>query len=164
MEKKLGKCRLNCWQKENWPDTYCSQHHLKTPNPYSTISKPFYFSLPYCLVVPFLTLRWLASKSIQPILDITRKAEIITKDNLNERLPTLKYKDEINSLSVSINHLLERVEKGVLREKQFTSDASHELRTPLAILKGNFEVLIRKPRTPEEYIAKIREGIIIIDS
>lgn len=122
-----------------------------------------FFLYPIVLLFLFLTLRWLASKSIQPIIDITRKAEIITKDNLNERLPTLKYKDEINSLSVSINHLLERVEKGVSREKQFTSDASHELRTPLAILKGNFEVLIRKPRTPEEYIAKIREGIIIID-
>lgn len=118
---------------------------------------------PIVLLFLFLTLRWLASKSIQPIIDITKKAEIITKDNLNERLPTLKYKDEINSLSVSINHLLERVEKGVLREKQFTSDASHELRTPLAVLKGNFEVLIRKPRTQEEYISKIKDGILIID-
>ncbi|EPR65039.1 periplasmic sensor signal transduction histidine kinase [Cyclobacterium qasimii M12-11B] len=111
----------------------------------------------------FLTLRRLASRSIQPIIDITKKAEIITKDNLNERLPSSRYKDEINSLSVSINHLLERVEKGVLREKQFTSDASHELRTPLAILKGNFEVLIRKPRPQEEYVEKIKDGIVIID-
>lgn len=118
---------------------------------------------PIVLLFLFLTLRRLASKSIQPIIEITKKAEIITKDNLNERLPALKYKDEINSLSVSINHLLERVEKGVLREKQFTSDASHELRTPLAILKGNFEVLIRKPRTQEEYIAKVKDGILIID-
>jgi signal transduction histidine kinase len=118
---------------------------------------------PIVLLFLFLTLRWLASKSIQPIIDITKKAEIITKDNLNERLPSLKYKDEINSLSVSINHLLERIEKGVLREKQFTSDASHELRTPLAVLKGNFEVLIRKPRTQEAYISKIKDGILIID-
>ncbi|WP_161625632.1 sensor histidine kinase [Cyclobacterium qasimii] len=108
-------------------------------------------------------MRRLASRSIQPIIDITKKAEIITKDNLNERLPSSRYKDEINSLSVSINHLLERVEKGVLREKQFTSDASHELRTPLAILKGNFEVLIRKPRPQEEYVEKIKDGIVIID-
>lgn len=115
------------------------------------------------LLFLFLTLRRLASRSIQPIIDITKKAEIITKDNLNERLPSSRYKDEINSLSVSINHLLERVEKGVLREKQFTSDASHELRTPLAILKGNFEVLIRKPRPQEEYVEKIKDGIVIID-
>jgi len=118
---------------------------------------------PVVLLFLFLTLRWLASKSIQPIIDITRKAEIITKDNLNERLPSLRYKDEINSLSVSINHLLERIERGVLREKQFTSDASHELRTPLAILKGNFEVLIRKPRPQEAYVEKIKNGIVIID-
>ncbi|MBP6558225.1 MAG: HAMP domain-containing histidine kinase, partial [Flavobacterium sp.] len=41
------------------------------------------------------------------------------------------------------------------REKQFTSDASHELRTPLAVIKGTLEVLVRKPRNPEEYKEKI---------
>lgn len=122
-----------------------------------------FFLYPVVLLFLFLTLRWLASKSIQPIIDITRKAEIITKDNLNERLPPTRYKDEINSLSISINHLLERIEKSVRREQQFTSDASHELRTPLAILKGNFEVLIRKPRQQEEYIEKIKNGIGLID-
>tara|TARA_R110001592_G_scaffold321962_1_gene600736 strand:- start:29996 stop:31345 length:1350 start_codon:yes stop_codon:yes gene_type:complete len=129
----------------------------------SNLSTILFILYPVVLLFLFLTLRRLASRSIQPIIDITQKAEIITKDNLNERLPSSKYKDEINSLSVSINHLLERVEKGVLREKQFTSDASHELRTPLAILKGNFEVLIRKPRPQEEYVEKIKDGIVIID-
>ncbi|GEO20852.1 sensor histidine kinase [Cyclobacterium qasimii] len=129
----------------------------------SNLSTILFILYPVVLLFLFLTLRRLASRSIQPIIDITKKAEIITKDNLNERLPSSRYKDEINSLSVSINHLLERVEKGVLREKQFTSDASHELRTPLAILKGNFEVLIRKPRPQEEYVEKIKDGIVIID-
>jgi signal transduction histidine kinase len=49
------------------------------------------------------------------------------------------------------------------REKAFTSYASHELRTPLAVIKGSLEVLIRKPRTEEEYRRKITESIQIVD-
>jgi signal transduction histidine kinase len=71
--------------------------------------------------------------------------------------------DEIKELAVSINDLLERLEAAMKREQQFTSDASHELRTPLSVLKGNFEVLIRKPREQEEYIAKVRYGLEEID-
>jgi signal transduction histidine kinase len=62
-------------------------------------------------------------------------------------------------LSKTINDLLDRIENAVEREKQFTSDASHELRTPLTVLKGTLEVLIRKPRTQEEYEDKIKYGI-----
>ena len=55
-----------------------------------------------------------------------------------------KNKDELYTLSKTINNLLDRIENAIEREKQFTSDASHELRTPLAVIKGTLEVLIRK--------------------
>lgn len=118
---------------------------------------------PLILFSLYLTLRYLAGRSIQPILYITGKTKEITTKNLNERIKLPKYKDEINDLSVAINELLDRLEKAMEREQQFTSDASHELRTPLAILKGNFEVLIRKPREPEEYIATITSGLKTVD-
>ena len=50
------------------------------------------------------------------------------------------------------------------RERQFTSYASHELRTPLAVIKGSLEVLVRKPRTQEEYEKKIKENIGVVDN
>jgi signal transduction histidine kinase len=66
-------------------------------------------------------------------------------------------------LTRSINKLLSRLEQALLREKQFTSDASHELRTPLAVLRGTLEVLIRKPRTADEYVTKIQTALQSID-
>ncbi len=59
----------------------------------------------------------------------------------------------------SIRPLQEALE----REKSFTDYASHEFRTPLAVLKGSMEVLIRKPRTEEEYRRKIRENLRVVD-
>jgi signal transduction histidine kinase len=49
------------------------------------------------------------------------------------------------------NHLLNRIDAVVRQLRQFVSDASHELRTPLAVLRGENELLLSRPRTPAEY-------------
>jgi signal transduction histidine kinase len=108
-------------------------------------------------------MRYLAGKSIEPIQAIIRKTNQITQSNLNERVPEAGPNDEIGQLTRSINELLQRLESSLNREKQFTSDASHELRTPLSVLRGTLEVLIRKPRTSEEYVEKIKTSLSSID-
>lgn len=118
---------------------------------------------PGILLSLFLTMRYLAGRSIEPIRQIISKTNRITQSNLNERVPEAEPNDEIGQLTRSINELLERLESSLIREKQFTSDASHELRTPLAVLRGTLEVLIRKPRTSEEYVEKITSAFSSID-
>ncbi len=118
---------------------------------------------PGILISLFLTMRYLAGKSIQPIKKIISKTNQITQSNLNERVPVLDQEDEIGQLTRSINDLLNRLEQSIIREKQFTSDASHELRTPLSVMRGTLEVLIRKPRTSEEYVSKIQTALGSID-
>ncbi len=103
--------------------------------------------------------RFLAGRSIIPIQEMTQTITRITKNNLKERVNLPQHRDEMHDLSTNFNALLERIEKAIEREKQFTSDASHELRTPLATLRGTLEVLIRKPRTQAEYEAKVRYSL-----
>lgn len=110
---------------------------------------------PIILIVLFLIARFIAGRSIKPISSIIETSNVITKDNLKSRIPLPQNRDELFTLSKTINNLLDRVENAIEREKQFTSDASHELRTPLAVIKGTLEVLVRKPRNPEEYKEKI---------
>ncbi len=59
---------------------------------------------------------------------------------------------------------LQPLKDALERELSFTSYASHEFRTPLAVLKGSMEVLIRKPRSQEEYVTKIKECIGEVDN
>ncbi len=110
---------------------------------------------PLILLVLFFIARFIAGRSIKPISSIIETSNIITKDNLKSRIPLPQNRDELFTLSKTINNLLDRVENAIEREKQFTSDASHELRTPLAVIKGTLEVLVRKPRNPEQYKEKI---------
>lgn len=120
-------------------------------------------SYPFILLVLFFIARFFAGKSIQPISTIIETSNSITKDNLKTRIQLPQNKDEIYTLAQNINNLLDRIEKAIAREKQFTSDASHELRTPLAVVKGTLEVLVRKPRTNEEYNEKINYCITEVD-
>jgi signal transduction histidine kinase len=118
---------------------------------------------PLILVSLYLSMRYLAGKSIEPLEKISLKTNQITQQNLNERVPETGTNDEIGQLTRAINSLLGRLEQAMQREKQFTSDASHELRTPLAVLRGTLEVLIRKPRSAEEYESKVKTALVSID-
>ncbi len=129
----------------------------------SNLLKILLFFYPAILISIFLTMRYLVGKSIEPIQEITAITNRITQKNLNERVLLTEQNDEIGQLASSINELLSRLEQALTREKQFTSDASHELRTPLAVLRGTLEVLIRKPRTSEEYESKIQTALQSID-
>lgn len=115
------------------------------------------------LILLFFIARFFAGRSIKPINAIITTSKVITKDNLKTRIPLPKTRDELYTLSKTINNLLNRIEDAIEREKQFTSDASHELRTPLTVIKGTLEVLIRKPRDNKEYEEKINYCIKEVD-
>ncbi len=125
----------------------------------TNLRNTLFVSFPLILILLFLIARLIAGRSIKPVTAITETSSNITKDNLKGRIVLPQNKDELYTLSKTINDLLDRIENAVEREKQFTSDASHELRTPLTVLKGTLEVLIRKPRTQAEYEEKIAYSI-----
>ncbi len=119
------------------------------------LKKSLLISYPLVLLGLFIASRIIAGRAIAPIDKVIKTAEKISKENLSDRIEVPERKDELHTLSVTINDLLERLEDVVQREKQFTADASHELRTPLSIIKGTLEVLNRKPREIEQYMEKI---------
>ncbi len=118
---------------------------------------------PFVLVLLFFIAQFIAGRIIKPINSIIIVSDSINNNNLKTRIPLPKNKDELYTLSKTINNLLDRIENTIEREKQFASDASHELRTPLAVIKGTLEVLIRKPRNTEEYQQKVNFCITEVD-
>jgi len=129
----------------------------------ANLRKVLIVSYPVLLIILFFITRYIAGKSITPLIKITNEAQNITKEDLSRRIYPPKNKDEIHKLAQAINGLMNRLEDAVLREKQFTADASHELRTPLSIIKGTLEVLNRKPREVKHYQDKIQYCIKEVD-
>ncbi len=127
------------------------------------LSRVLWISYPLILVLLFFAASFIAGRSIKPIQNITETAKSISRGNLKSRIVLPQNRDELYTLSTTINALLDRIENTIIREKQFTSDASHELRTPLAVLKGTLEVLVRKPREKQEYEEKVKFCISEVD-
>lgn len=120
-------------------------------------------AFPAALAILFVFTRYTAGRSIQPVLTVIETASKISNDNMTSRIPVPAVRDELHLLVTTLNELMTRVEHAIEREKRFTADASHELRTPLAVIKGTLEVLIRKPRSADEYIRKISFCIAEMD-
>jgi heavy metal sensor kinase len=89
---------------------------------------------------------WLMRRSLQPVDEITRRAEGITSTNLSERLPVIRTGDELERLSTSLNRMIERLDGAFQHVNRFSADASHELRTPLTILQLELESIAQNYR------------------
>jgi heavy metal sensor kinase len=83
----------------------------------------------------------LVRRALKPVNRIAHKAEEISQHNLSERLPVERSGDELERLSISLNHMIARLEDAIQTSKRFVADASHELRTPLTVLRGELENL-----------------------
>lgn len=131
--------------------------------------------LPIIIAVAILGGYRLVRQSLIPVERMTQGAERITSSNLSERLPNPDTGDEIERLSISLNNMIDRLEKAFHHITQFSADASHELRTPLTIMHCDLETVIQKPRLPEdvrdvlgsalgetERLAKIVDGLLSI--
>src|SRR4030067_2119605 len=106
-------------------------------------------TVPLALMVASLGGQFLAHKALKPVDHITQTERMITSQNLNQRIIPPKVKDEISRLIETLNEMITRLDQSFRQIKQFSSDASHELKTPLTILKGEWEVTLRKERTSQ---------------
>jgi len=94
---------------------------------------------------------WLSGRALAPVDKITRAAQEINSNNLAKRLDVPRSGDELQRLSQTLNHMLDRLEASFNRVTQFTADASHELRTPLALMRTTTEVSLRTSQTIADY-------------
>jgi two-component system, OmpR family, sensor kinase len=86
---------------------------------------------------------WLARKALLPVDRMTSEAEQIGIDRLDERIVVPRAADEIGHLAVTLNAMLDRLERGVADQQRLIGDASHELRTPLAVMRAELDVSLR---------------------
>ncbi len=87
----------------------------------------------------------------RPLLQIADTAQAISDGALSKRIPQDAGHDEIARLKQQLNAMLERLEALMETQRRFTADAAHDLRTPLAVIRGELEIALRKPRSAESY-------------
>ncbi len=102
------------------------------------------------IVFPFGV--WLlAQRALTPLKRMTKAASRISSQDLSQRVPVSKTRDEVGELSVTLNRMLGRLQETLETQRRFTADASHELRTPVTAISGHASYLLRRTHpTPEQ--------------
>ena len=101
------------------------------------------FAGPAALAATALGGWWLARKALLPVERMISQAVDIGIDHLAERIAVPRAQDEIGHLAVTLNAMLDRLERGVDEKHRLIADASHELRTPLAVMGAELDVTLR---------------------
>jgi two-component system OmpR family sensor kinase len=96
----------------------------------------------------------LVRRSLRPLEEVERTAEVIATGDLSRRVPVRRPGSEVGRLASAFNTMVERFESAFRarqrseasarsseeRMRRFVADASHELRTPLTSIRGYAEL------------------------
>jgi heavy metal sensor kinase len=118
-------------------------------------------AVPAGLVVAAIGGWWLARKALLPVGRMTSKAAQIGIDELDARIAVPHPADELAHLAVTLNAMLDRLERGVADRQRFVAHASHDLRTPLAVMRAELDVSLRGPVSGDarEVLESVREEV-----
>jgi heavy metal sensor kinase len=100
-------------------------------------------ALPVALLLTAAGGWWLARRALRPVEQMTRDAERIEVESLDERIADPGTRDEVGHLARTLNAMLARIREAVAQQRRLVDDASHELRTPLAAMRSEVDVSLR---------------------
>ncbi|RJF42498.1 sensor histidine kinase [Actinomyces sp. 2119] len=99
-------------------------------------------------------LAWFAvERLLRPIGQLREATEAIGENDLTSRVP-VRGRDDLTTLAVAINWMLDRVQRSVEAQRDLLDDVGHELRTPITVVRGHLELL--DPDDAED-VAQTRE-------
>lgn len=87
--------------------------------------------------------------------ELRRITSARTGERLNDTGPA-----EVRALLAEVNELLDRLDGAFAAQTRFTARAAHELRTPVAILRGELELALRRPRDAAGYRETIGRSLV----
>src|SRR6202790_2318389 len=111
------------------------------------------------LLIGLITRRALMSR----VHSIRQTVSAIIHGDLKHRLPTHLNDDELNTLSRTINGLLEQIELLVHGVRNVSNSIAHDLRTPLAELRSRLEELALMRPSSDETFAEIDGAVMDVD-
>ena len=95
---------------------------------------------------------------------IRRTVSAIMQGDLSHRLSTHESGDELDTLSQTINRMLEQIEQLVHGVANVSNAIAHDLRTPLAELRSRLEELSLTRPAPDQCFAEVDGAVADVDN
>lgn len=100
----------------------------------------------------------LSGMALRPVRRMSDETARISASNIRDRVGVPRTRDEIAWLGVTLNDLLERLQRALEQQQNLVADAGHELHTPLAILRAELELAARPHRPLPELLAGLHRA------
>jgi signal transduction histidine kinase len=94
---------------------------------------------------------------------IHHTVQAIVQGDWSHRLPTKAGSDELNTLSMTINGMLDQIEQLLHGVRDVSNAIAHDLRTPLAELRSRLEELSLTRPEAEETFAEVEGAVVDVD-
>jgi two-component system heavy metal sensor histidine kinase CusS len=117
-------------------------HHFRTSLWFATLIACFIAVVTSFAVIYF---------GFRPVKNISKKLRDITTERLNTRLDERHAPNELKSLILSFNKMIENIEDVFERQSNFSADIAHELRTPISNLLAQIQITLNQARNADEY-------------
>jgi two-component system sensor histidine kinase ArlS len=108
----------------------------------NTIKSVTLYSIVPLVFLSFLGGYGIASFSLKPLEDLSKKMKEKSTENLGEEIQFIDNQDEISELIKSFNRMSRRLNKSFEAQKEFVENASHELKTPLSVIQANLDTAL----------------------
>ena len=82
---------------------------------------------------------WSARRTLLRVERITEAVARIGTEDLDQRLPQSVNSDEIARLSMTFNHMLDRLQASVNQLRTLTGAVAHDLKSPVTLIRGTLE-------------------------
>ena len=111
---------------------------------------------PIAIVLATLVGYLVTAAALRPMEAMRRRAEALSLDEEDRRLPIPDADDEVRRLGETLNDMLDRLQRSFERERRFVADASHEIRTPIAVIKMELDGALRAG----DHETEVREALV----
>jgi signal transduction histidine kinase len=102
----------------------------------------------------------LARRSLRPLQELAQTVDAVSFSDLSARVKLRNTNDELDTLGLHFNSLLDRLEEAFKIQRRFMADASHQIRTPVAVALTASQVTARDP---DLKLSDCRESLQIIE-
>lgn len=88
----------------------------------------------------------IARRALAPMRSVTQTLNEIQATDLARRVEVQATDRELHALVVTLNQLLDRLQRAFDALRQFAGDVSHQIQTPLTVIKGALDTARREPK------------------
>jgi len=107
---------------------------------------------------------YLSGAFLRKIESITKSTQAIIAGDLKHRLPVSKNRDELDSLALLLNQMLDKIGSLIENIQQVSNDIAHDLRTPISHLKFRLENALTRNLSAEQYTERVAFAIEEVDT